>query len=307
MSDIPPSDHLSSINIIRHLNPPSNETLKPRPKYDPAAQAAKREILTNLRDDWIWPVSPSHSPAPLRIPPTTQWCERLSGSSSPSSSSPSPSHASSPYKYENPDAVAAPVVTRKRKRYRRLRNECLWNEGLAVYIQRRDAWTGACAYQQGCHHHHYHHQPTRHISLGGNFLDADPDADPSTPRFSSPSPPPPLLPLPPPLLSASNPIRASITPSTYPTIFSKVVIQGLAPTVPINLSDIVKALVQGWKDQGEWPPKPVEENAPLERRDLGKRDDDAEGVLARRGVSRVKRGLGRVDDGGGETGEGRMN
>jgi len=42
----------------------------------------------------------------------------------------------------------------------------------------------------------------------------------------------------------------------YPSIYAKVVNQGLVPAVPINLSDVIPALVQGWQNDGEWPPKP---------------------------------------------------
>lgn len=66
---------------------------------------------------------------------------------------------------------------------------------------------------------------------------------------------PTLVPLAPPLLPPDNAVRASITPATYPAIYSKIVIQGLTPTVPINLSDVVGALVWGWKENDEWPPK----------------------------------------------------
>jgi hypothetical protein len=93
----------------------------------------------------------------------------------------------------------------------------------------------------------------------------DPDASPppsayhdaySTPAHIPVPPPDVLLPLPPSLLpSASNPIRASITTATYPKIYSAVVVQGLTPTVPINLKDVTGALVQGWKGEGNWPPK----------------------------------------------------
>ncbi|KAL4879152.1 hypothetical protein BJY04DRAFT_220514 [Aspergillus karnatakaensis] len=75
-------------------------------------------------------------------------------------------------------------------------------------------------------------------------------SDPSNPFHD------PLIPVVPSLISTSNPIRASITPAMYPSIYSKVVIQGLTPTVPINLSDMTKAMVQGWKADGQWPPKP---------------------------------------------------
>ncbi|KAF9883567.1 hypothetical protein FE257_003166 [Aspergillus nanangensis] len=67
----------------------------------------------------------------------------------------------------------------------------------------------------------------------------------------------PLIPVVPSFISDANPIRASITPSMYPSIYSKVVIQGLTPTVPINLADLTKAMVQGWKSDGQWPPKPT--------------------------------------------------
>ncbi|KAE8147761.1 hypothetical protein BDV25DRAFT_159697 [Aspergillus avenaceus] len=74
----------------------------------------------------------------------------------------------------------------------------------------------------------------------------------------------PLVPVVPSLISGSNPIRASITPAMYPSIYSKIVIQGLTPTVPINLADVTKAMVQGWKSDGQWPPKPAVSNVVLQ-------------------------------------------
>ena len=65
-----------------------------------------------------------------------------------------------------------------------------------------------------------------------------------------------MVPVVSPLFPSMHPTRASITPSIYPSIYSKVVIQSLTPTIPINLSDITQSLVQGWKADGEWPPKP---------------------------------------------------
>ncbi|PLB40212.1 DUF4050 domain-containing protein [Aspergillus candidus] len=67
----------------------------------------------------------------------------------------------------------------------------------------------------------------------------------------------PVIPVVPSLISTTNPIRASITPAMYPSIYSKVVVQGLTPTVPINLADVTKSMVQGWKSDGQWPPKPT--------------------------------------------------
>ncbi|KAL4803544.1 hypothetical protein BDV18DRAFT_42541 [Aspergillus unguis] len=92
---------------------------------------------------------------------------------------------------------------------------------------------------------------------------AIPASSPSTSEtpISNPSPSTrsfhdPLIPVVPSLIATSNPIRASITPAMYPSIYSKVVIQGLTPTVPINLADMTNAMVQGWKADGQWPPKP---------------------------------------------------
>jgi hypothetical protein len=55
----------------------------------------------------------------------------------------------------------------------------------------------------------------------------------------------------------SNPVRSSITPALYASLYSKVIVQGLTPTIPINLADVTKALVAGWKADGQWPPKPT--------------------------------------------------
>lgn len=66
-----------------------------------------------------------------------------------------------------------------------------------------------------------------------------------------------LIPVAPPFLPASHPVRASINENLYPSIYSKVVVQGMTPTVPVNLADLTKAMVQGWKADGQWPPKPA--------------------------------------------------
>lgn len=74
----------------------------------------------------------------------------------------------------------------------------------------------------------------------------------------------PLIPVVPSMIATTNPIRASITPAMYPSIYSKVVVQGLTPTVPINLADVTKAMVQGWKADGQWPPKAANTNIVLQ-------------------------------------------
>ncbi|KAK0639243.1 hypothetical protein B0T16DRAFT_338367, partial [Cercophora newfieldiana] len=66
-----------------------------------------------------------------------------------------------------------------------------------------------------------------------------------------------LLPIPPPLLPPQNPMRASVTPSIYPSLYDKIVVHSLQPSCPVNLGDMLRACVVGWKRDGEWPPRPA--------------------------------------------------
>jgi hypothetical protein len=63
------------------------------------------------------------------------------------------------------------------------------------------------------------------------------------------------IPIAPPLIPPENAMRASILPSAYNTIYDKVVVQALTPSCPMNLKDVTRSCVQGWKRDGEWPPK----------------------------------------------------
>ncbi|KAK3387250.1 hypothetical protein B0H63DRAFT_154285 [Podospora didyma] len=64
-----------------------------------------------------------------------------------------------------------------------------------------------------------------------------------------------LIPIPPPLLPAQNPMRASVTPNIYPSLYDKIVVHSLQPSCPVNLGDMLRACVVGWKRDGEWPPR----------------------------------------------------
>ncbi|KAK3343850.1 hypothetical protein B0T25DRAFT_309493 [Lasiosphaeria hispida] len=66
-----------------------------------------------------------------------------------------------------------------------------------------------------------------------------------------------LIPVPPPLLPSQNPMRASVTPSIYPSLYDKIVVHSLQPSCPVNLGDMIRACVVGWKRDGEWPPRPT--------------------------------------------------
>jgi len=43
----------------------------------------------------------------------------------------------------------------------------------------------------------------------------------------------------------------------YGSLYDKVVAQSLQPSCPVNLADMLRACVVGWKRDGEWPPKSV--------------------------------------------------
>jgi hypothetical protein len=122
---------------------------------------------------------------------------------------------------------------------------------------------------------------------------ADDGDDPSTP----------YTPLCPPLLPPTHPTRSLITPAAYPSIYSRVVVQGTAPRLPIPLSDLVASCVQGWKGEGEWPPRgPVGGPEPLLGR-MKKKGGLRDGLRSGEGpgqalVGSVKRRVLRIVGGG---------
>ncbi|KAI0202538.1 hypothetical protein F4808DRAFT_65606 [Astrocystis sublimbata] len=67
-----------------------------------------------------------------------------------------------------------------------------------------------------------------------------------------------LLPIAEPLIPAANIMRASIRPASYDSIYDKIVVQAMTPACPVNLADMLRACVVGWKRDGEWPPRPTE-------------------------------------------------
>lgn len=224
-------------------------------------------------------------------------------------------------------AVRASVVERRRRRRRQLEEEMQWNVGLKIWVERRNAWSGArrradvqraageqaapsaaqevdqkkeanaslvrpISYESAGSHStvpaegEEQGDQASHPSSDDSSLAAETEAlslgdsqhpiskqSSSEPATASTTegeqsteeekekddedPDEPLIPLVRPLIPDSNPIRASIRPSLYPSIYSKIVVQGLTPTVPINLADVTRAIVQGWKADGQWPPKPT--------------------------------------------------
>ncbi|KAI1753084.1 hypothetical protein F4782DRAFT_97261 [Xylaria castorea] len=194
-------------------------------------------------------------------------------------------------------AVKATELARSAKRRREARAEMEWNSGLACFSARRDAWTGAkvvrirpkpiestptspAAKRLSFWRLSNSSSPssptdspaestvgTAPLSPSGTRTSGDTtalssvDTEPKelkTKEDSSQYPVQTLLPIPPPLLPAANPMRASITPASYTAIYDKIIVHALTPACPVNLADVLRACVVGWKRDGEWPPRPIE-------------------------------------------------
>ncbi|KAK3110694.1 hypothetical protein LTR53_014757 [Teratosphaeriaceae sp. CCFEE 6253] len=232
----------------------------------------------------------------------TEWRERVLSSDSGSdadsgrtSDSKSSSRSKkSEYVFEGPDSVGAQVQdrrsARKLKRQRRAQDELGWNEGLNHWTCQRDLWTGARP-SDGCN---ASRQRARHgeesstgsagsaestprtstsstlaeLSSAATTPEVGPTASPApaTGFAHITSPADVMIPVCAPILP-DHPIRRRISPPMYHEIYSKIILQGRTPSVPINLGHLVSALIEGWKADGEWPPKST---APLEP-SIGKR------------------------------------
>lgn len=193
------------------------------------------------------------------------------------------------YKFEGPDSVGAQLqdrkLARKRKRKHLLEEETACNDGLAHWLTRRDAWCAAHTPQQVQMFESREREPTASVSASASAsatttprtstsstsstsaVLSSPSTTPEIPVQSvigtrPPAPPSEILIPVAPTLFANHPIRKKIKPDVYPEIYSKIILQSRTPSVPINLSVLMKALIQGWKDDGEWPPKqgPIEKS-----------------------------------------------
>ncbi|KAK2033394.1 hypothetical protein LX32DRAFT_660570 [Colletotrichum zoysiae] len=235
-----------------------------------------------------------------RFKPRLEWVSDLSDEEPPVSLS--------PFRFDSPDAIGAAVkasVADKRARRRRaIREEMSWNEGLACFEARRNAWTGARTvrvrakpvsptqtfsplsprrlfFRTSFSHpsgqpspsppsHSLQQRPSNEAATAvsdGSDLSKDPSKELTAQKSkeshksaASPAstawPIETIVPLSAPLLPPGNPMRASITPAVYMSLYEKVIVHALTPSCPVNLSDMIRACVVGWKRDGEWPPRP---------------------------------------------------
>ncbi|MCJ1338381.1 hypothetical protein MMC09_003668 [Bachmanniomyces sp. S44760] len=309
--------------------------------------------------EWPTPASLSIAPSIARITPATQWRERDPDSSSPSPSPASPTQSNPyKFDRPESLAAIGLSSKRQRKRRLRAElkwNEGLqtfmsrrdgWTGGVSCLrpeVEDLENSPGT--------HGHPHLTPGRtelgdyhRISIDSNMATTTSDGSIGKSSSQNVSITKPVLhephsfstnqakddtndlttllelsPLPDPLIDPSNPIRARINPAAYPAIYSKVILQSQTPNSPINLLDITRALVGGWKEDGEWPPKGPTVLEPLAGRRRGKAGalerlgpvatgdgvgDEVDIGVMRRGVGKVKRVLGIKKDEGVGSGSG---
>jgi hypothetical protein len=292
----------------------ANLTSKDRAKQK---DAIKRILASRVKDDWDW-VWPQESDAqrPLNSGlnhldgqeepgQELEWRERDEWESNASESGdenitsggayPDEKHHSKigggakdketkdPFRFSSPDGVGETLrqkaEERKLRRRKRLLDEMKVNDGVACFTHRRDAWTGA--------------RYVRRSRLGIKGLPKD-GASPESEKKSALSEPSDdddqdlitQIPLAPPILPPNTPIRAGITEKVYTTIYDKVIIQAQTPICPINLSVIMKSCVEGWKRDGEWPPKATEPE-PGMRKIASKEENGKERSVLRRSLQKV--------------------
>jgi hypothetical protein len=304
------------------INSASSETLPPveiekPPGKTEALRAAKRFLLSTIRNDWAYStggVTDTLSGVHIESREPLDYRTRVDGSSDFESDGPAPkkragaskSTGNDPYKFDSPDAIGTSIIEKKTKKRKLLEEEMEWNEGVRTYAKRRDAWTGATDRWPGKRKRMGPGFDTGNTRNGSNSTDISGElrlttfsskqsssADSMAPVEEGPGP---WLPVYPPLLPDDNLVRANITPAAYTTIYSKVVIQSLTPTVPIPLTHMTQALIQGWKAEGQWPPQSTAPVTAVSHEGTKKSSGLLKFRKYRANVekSRVKKGLGAV-------------
>ncbi|KAK2003524.1 hypothetical protein LX36DRAFT_650928 [Colletotrichum falcatum] len=285
------------------------ETSNPQAEEEAAAAASQDEAVESMESDEddeegedsdAESVYSTISEDLARFRPRLEWVSDLSDEDPPVSLS--------PFRFDSPDAIGAAVkasaADKHARRRRAIRDEMAWNEGLACFEARRNAWTGARTvrvrtkpvspaqtfsplsprrlfFRTSFSHPSGQASPSPPLNSSqqrpsneasnavsdGSDLSKDPSkeltAQKSKESHKSAAPPPTttcpietIVPLSAPLLPPGNPMRASITPAVYMSLYEKVIVHALTPSCPVNLSDMIRACVVGWKRDGEWPPRP---------------------------------------------------
>ncbi|KAH6990398.1 hypothetical protein BKA56DRAFT_666971 [Ilyonectria sp. MPI-CAGE-AT-0026] len=279
-----PTGQTTTLDTIQPTKPVQDET-----KDDTGYQVDDDDDANSADESDAESIYSTVSEDPVNYRPRTEWTSDLSDDEPLPSRSPfrfdSPGTVG--------PTVQAAILSKQAKRRRAVRKEVEWNEGLACFEARRKAWTGARTVRirtkpvsppsvspRSPRRFFFRRSmssspPSSTVSSthppgGSDGSDASSlakgdekelqkqqskDTSPPTPPSSQNYPVETLIPIAPPLLPPNNPLRASITPSVYLSLYDKVIIHNLQPSCPINLSDMLRACVTGWKRDGEWPPR----------------------------------------------------
>ncbi|PQE17370.1 mitochondrial AAA ATPase protein [Rutstroemia sp. NJR-2017a BVV2] len=237
-------------------------------------EAVRKYLDEHIKTDWKWDWPPKTSESaeaeeiPIEGTVTIEedWREREEWESNASESDEDPTSPKGPvninspekesaFRFDSPDGVGVSIqkraADRKRRRKKRLAEEIKWNDGARCFAARRNAWT--CARQVPP-------SSKRALRVKTNqtitSLAEDGSSTAADDEYSSDEEWDTEIPIAGPLLPPDNAMRASITPSAYSMIYDKVVVQALTPSCPMNLRDVTRSCVEGWKRDGEWPPRP---------------------------------------------------
>lgn len=245
------------------------------------------EVNMDGDDDDAQSVYSVMSADPARYKTRTEW------DSDAPVNEPNPSPTPGAHEQQEVDLQVAQVERGAQKR-REIRKEMEWNEGLACFEARRNAWTQARTVrlrvkpetpqspssQRSSRRFFFRHSISSASSQGtnsqsgtstvpsegsppkdtekesGKHLDKASTSSASAGTPVSFYPVETIVPVPPPILPPNNPLRASITTGNYLQLYDKLIVNSMQPSCPVNLSDMIGACVAGWKRDGEWPPRP---------------------------------------------------
>ncbi|OBT69584.1 hypothetical protein VE03_00849 [Pseudogymnoascus sp. 23342-1-I1] len=272
------------LNDFSFPNTVSATALEPSDALPPSDSAHEDPTTWIERADWLSELSSSDDESDTLAQTSTN--STTSGGAE-KTKKPAPKKKKiNPFRFDSPDGVGEALrrsaERRKLRRQRRLQEELAYNEGLRCFTARRNAWTNARIVRR----------PRLPPASAGEKPPADGEWEEEEAILDT------LLPIAPPLLPPSTPMRRNITSRAHSTIYDKVVMQSQTPMCPINLQTVVSSCVEGWKRDGEWPPRGTEAEAALGRR-RGGGEGGRGGQGGERGVWRrsLQRVFGR---GGGE-------
>jgi hypothetical protein len=247
-----------------------------------AAREVSRQLKDKVLDDWRYPLpvqSPSIASAlePGAKPPIYR--ERYYGTTDYSAddseddgTGPGGHTIDDMYAFDSPESVGVELdrklQERKKRKRKVLEEEMGYNTGLRVFLHRRNAWTGAVNREavgaklealplrtpppKNSSDSSPVQTPTSSSSKASN---PDPENEESPPSDSTVPDTDVLIPVAEPIMPSNHPVRKTLSNRSHSDLYEKLVRDSRTPAIPINLADMMQICVQGWRDEGNWPPK----------------------------------------------------